>query len=265
MGFPPRFILLRLGRTGVALEKRIGEGFREQVPALAANDYQAPGIDLSVIGCGAGGGQELLDLFGIGTGVAEPLGRHVLAGMNQRQRGIEHFLVIGRTHAGEYIAFPGPARTRRELYTALCCSTSDVQPRQETPPGIDIENHFDHTKNMEMTSASERLAALGHETRLAIFRLLVQSGAEGVNAGLIGEKLEIPGPTLSFHLAHLTRVGLIKAKQESRFIFYAADYGTMDELLAFLTENCCQGGQCLPKTAAVALPKKGARSARRSP
>ncbi len=103
---------------------------------------------------------------------------------------------------------------------------------------------------MEINTASERLAALGHETRLAIFRLLVQAGDKGVNAGLIGEKLNIPAPTLTFHLNHLSRVGLIKGRQESRFIFYVADYGTMDELLAYLTENCCQGGQCLPKASA---------------
>jgi ArsR family transcriptional regulator len=113
---------------------------------------------------------------------------------------------------------------------------------------------------MEITTASERLAALGHETRLAIFRLLVQAGPEGVNAGLIGEKLKIPPPTLSFHLAHLSRVGLINGRQESRFIYYVADYGTMDELLAYLTQNCCQGSQCLPKTAAVAVPKQGSRA-----
>ena len=127
-------------------------------------------------------------------------------------------------------------------------------------PGIDIVLYFYDTRNMEITTASERLAALGHETRLAIFRLLVQAGSEGVNAGLIGEKLKIPGPTLSFHLAHLSRVGLIKARQESRFIYYLADYGTMDELLAYLTENCCQGGQCLPKTVTVALPTKRSRT-----
>ena len=113
---------------------------------------------------------------------------------------------------------------------------------------------------MEITTASERLAALGHETRLAIFRLLVQAGAEGVNAGLIGEKLKIAPPTLSFHLAHLSRVGLIKGRQKSRFIYYVADYSTMDELLAYLTQNCCQGSQCLPKTVAVAMPKKRSRT-----
>jgi ArsR family transcriptional regulator len=105
---------------------------------------------------------------------------------------------------------------------------------------------------MEITTASERLAALGHETRLAIYRLLVQAGSDGVSAGAIGEKLAIPPPTLSFHLAHLSRVGLIKGRQESRFIYYAADYPVMDELLAYLTANCCQGGVCQPEAPAVA-------------
>lgn len=114
---------------------------------------------------------------------------------------------------------------------------------------------------MEITVASERLAALGHETRLAIFRLLIQAGPAGVNAGLIGEKLEIPPPTLSFHLNHLSRVGLIRGRQESRFIFYVADYSAMDQLLAYLTANCCQGVQCLPKTGARAAPKKRLRNA----
>jgi len=129
--------------------------------------------------------------------------------------------------------------------------------------GIDTECYFYDTRIMEFTTASERLAALGHETRLAIFRLLVQAGPKGVNAGLVGEKLEIPPPTLSFHLAHLSRVGLIKGRQESRFIYYVADYGAMDELLAYLTANCCQGSRCLPRTAAVAMPRK--RSRARSP
>ncbi len=114
---------------------------------------------------------------------------------------------------------------------------------------------------MEIHSVSERLAALGHETRLAIFRMLVQAGTAGVNAGLIGETLGIPPATLSFHLAHLSRVGLIKGRQESRFIFYGADYAAMDDLLAFLTANCCQGGECLPQTAVAAKPKNSVRTA----
>ena len=117
---------------------------------------------------------------------------------------------------------------------------------------------------MEIKSATDSLAALGHETRLAIFRLLVQAGPQGVNAGLICETLGLAPATLSFHLAHLSRVGLIRGRQEGRFIFYAADYAAMDALLAFLTQNCCQGGQCLPSTgvALASAKKRGAAVAR---
>ncbi len=101
---------------------------------------------------------------------------------------------------------------------------------------------------METLNAAELLAALGHDSRLAIFRLLVQAGPEGMNARAIGDQLGLPPATLSFHLAHLSRVALIKGRHESRFIFYSADYGAMDELLAFLTDNCCQGQACMPNT-----------------
>lgn len=113
---------------------------------------------------------------------------------------------------------------------------------------------------MEIGSASSSLAALGHETRLAIFRLLVQAGPQGVNAGLICENLKLAPATLSFHLAHLSRVGLIRGRQEGRFIFYVADYAAMNALLAFLTDNCCRGGQCLPGTSS-ATPAKRRRAA----
>ena len=113
---------------------------------------------------------------------------------------------------------------------------------------------------MEITAASNSLAALGHATRLAIFRLLVQAGPAGVNAGLICDTLELAPATLSFHLAHLTRVGLIRGRQDGRFIFYAADYATMDALLAFLTDHCCQGAQCLPKNSSSATPLKRRRA-----
>lgn len=108
---------------------------------------------------------------------------------------------------------------------------------------------FDNIRIMETLNATELLAALGHESRLTIFRLLVEAGPEGMNVSAIAEKLGIPGATLSFHLAHLSRVGLIKGERESRFIRYSAEHETMDELIAFLTSNCCQGNACLPKTA----------------
>lgn len=103
---------------------------------------------------------------------------------------------------------------------------------------------------METLTAAELLAALGHESRLAIFRLLVEAGPAGVVASAIGEQLALPPATLSFHLNHLSRVGLIASRREGRFIRYSAAYRTMDELLAFLTHNCCQGQPCLPPRAA---------------
>lgn len=113
---------------------------------------------------------------------------------------------------------------------------------------------------MKTLNASELLAALGHESRLSIYRLLVESGSEGMNASAIGEKLGLAPATLSFHLAHLSRVGLIKGRQESRFIYYSADYGVMDELLSFLTNNCCQGEACLPSTTAANFGAQGPAS-----
>jgi ArsR family transcriptional regulator, arsenate/arsenite/antimonite-responsive transcriptional repressor len=104
---------------------------------------------------------------------------------------------------------------------------------------------------MKINDASQLFAALGHESRLAIFRALVETGPEGLNASAIGIKLDIPPATLSFHLAHLVRVKLIKRKKASRFIYYSANYGVMDNLIAFLTRNCCQGTPCLPKSAAA--------------
>ncbi len=101
---------------------------------------------------------------------------------------------------------------------------------------------------METLNAAELLAALGHESRLAIFRMLVEAGPQGMYASAIGERLGMAPATLSFHLAHLTRAGLISGERESRFIHYSANYATMDELIAFLTANCCQGEACMPKT-----------------
>lgn len=124
---------------------------------------------------------------------------------------------------------------------------------------VDASRRFHNTGNMEMTLAVEKLAALGHETRLAIFRLLVQTGRQGVSAGAIGEQLALAPATLSFHLAYLSRVGLIVGRQESRFIYYAAEYTAMDDLIAYLTDNCCNGTACLPKTTAAGAKLKRRR------
>lgn len=94
---------------------------------------------------------------------------------------------------------------------------------------------------MDNATATVRLAALAQETRLAIFRTLVQAGPQGLNPGVLAEKLAIAQATLSFHLKELRHAGLIHARQESRFIFYSADFEAMNSLLGFLTDNCCGG------------------------
>jgi DNA-binding transcriptional ArsR family regulator len=99
---------------------------------------------------------------------------------------------------------------------------------------------------MEIKSAVTALAALAQDTRLAIFRLLVQSGEAGLAAGNIGEALGVAPSSLSFHLKELARAGLVSARQESRYVIYAANFQAMDALLAFLTDNCCGGKPCLP-------------------
>lgn len=110
---------------------------------------------------------------------------------------------------------------------------------------------------MDAKPAVEALAALAQESRLAVFRLLVEAGAVGVAAGDIGERLGIPANTLSFHLKTLAHAGLVAARQEGRFIYYAANYAAMDDLIAFLAHDCCGGGrECLPKTAAAATTIK---------
>lgn len=88
------------------------------------------------------------------------------------------------------------------------------------------------------------LAALSQETRLAIFRELVTQGPNGLPAGLLAERLRVANATLSFHLKELTHAGLTKTRQDGRFIYYSANYKTMNDVLAFLTENCCQGESC---------------------
>jgi DNA-binding transcriptional ArsR family regulator len=94
---------------------------------------------------------------------------------------------------------------------------------------------------MEKMDAIAALAALAHETRLDVFRLLVQAGPAGMPAGRIGDRLGLPSATLSFHLNHLRHAGLVTFRRESRSLIYMAAYSAMNDLLAYLTENCCQG------------------------
>jgi len=94
---------------------------------------------------------------------------------------------------------------------------------------------------MDQTGAIAALSALAQENRIDVFRLLVAAGTEGMSAGAIAEKLGIPSPTLSFHLAQLKHAGLVTCRRESRSLIYAANYPTMNGLIGYLTENCCGG------------------------
>ena len=94
---------------------------------------------------------------------------------------------------------------------------------------------------MELSYAVTVLSALAQETRLSIFRLLVEAGPPGLAAGQIGDALDVAPATLSFHLKELSRAGLATSRQDGRFVYYAADFECMAALMTFLTRNCCQG------------------------
>lgn len=99
---------------------------------------------------------------------------------------------------------------------------------------------------METRQIISALAALAQESRLAIFRLLVQAGPEGLPAMQIAEQLGIPPSSLSFHLKELTHANMILQKKAGRSLIYSANFETMNGLLGFLTENCCGGNACTP-------------------
>jgi DNA-binding transcriptional ArsR family regulator len=112
---------------------------------------------------------------------------------------------------------------------------------------------------MNQQDVVRALAALAQDSRLAVFRLLVQRGPEGYAAGEISERLGIPGPTLSFHLKELAQAGLVSARKRGRFIHYAPAFERMNALLAYLTDNCCsQGSVC----ATACAPRKATRRRR---
>lgn len=109
---------------------------------------------------------------------------------------------------------------------------------------------------METAQAIDALAALAQRSRLAIYRLLMQAGPQGQAAGAIADKLQLPPATLSFHLAHLARAGLVRGRQEGRFVIYSADFDNMNALVAYLTENCCSGAACAPATCQSAASRR---------
>jgi DNA-binding transcriptional ArsR family regulator len=118
---------------------------------------------------------------------------------------------------------------------------------------------------METSEAVAALGALAQDNRLDVFRLLVRAGPEGMAAGDIAERLKISPPTLSFHLAQLRQAGLLAMRRDGRSLIYSTDYDGMNELMGFLTENCCAGANscvvpaCVPIKATAARRKRVAR------
>ncbi len=102
---------------------------------------------------------------------------------------------------------------------------------------------------MDLNSVIKALAALAQEHRLAVYRLLVQAGPDGMSAGILADKIGVPPSSMSFHLAQLANAGLVTQRRQSRSIIYSADYDAMNGVMDYLTENCCGGMSCAAMTA----------------
>jgi len=115
---------------------------------------------------------------------------------------------------------------------------------------------------MKSSDVTAALAALAHEKRLEIFRLLVRRGPEGFAAGVIADKLGLPAPTLSFHIKELDRAGLVSARQDGRYIHYSANFGAMRALVDFLTAHCCSLAEadCTTECIPAAQPARRKRA-----
>lgn len=105
---------------------------------------------------------------------------------------------------------------------------------------------------MDSSSVIKALAALAQEHRLAVYRLLVQAGPEGMPAGILADRIGVPPSSMSFHLAQLANAGLVTQRRQSRSIIYSADFDAMNGVMGYLTENCCGGASCSPMTACSA-------------
>jgi ArsR family transcriptional regulator, arsenate/arsenite/antimonite-responsive transcriptional repressor len=109
---------------------------------------------------------------------------------------------------------------------------------------LDDNYYFGNTRNMEIKNTVRALSALAQETRLSIYRLLVEVGPEGMSVGAIAEKLGLPNATLSFHLKELANADLIVTIPNGRSIICSANFKAMNQLVDYLTENCCAGASC---------------------
>ena len=111
--------------------------------------------------------------------------------------------------------------------------------QQNTSFSVDRYYHFYYSRNMEMFEALEAFSSLSQETRLRVFKLLIEYGRDGTFAGEIADQLKIPDNTLSFHLSHMSKAGLVTSQKEGRSIRYYANTKLIQWLIGYLQENCC--------------------------
>ena len=121
---------------------------------------------------------------------------------------------------------------------------------------------------MKTNQVLAALSALAHEHRLAVYRLLVEHGPDGLTPGSLSERLKLPAPTLSFHLKELLAAGLVLTRQEGRYLWYRADFDAMTQLLGYMTENCCRSSAacdaaCAPAVTATPTVRKRSATSRR--
>lgn len=103
---------------------------------------------------------------------------------------------------------------------------------------------IDISRNMEKSDVIQALSAIAHDTRLDIFRLLVEAGPKGLAVGEIGQALHVPPATLNHHLSHMKQAKLVVMERDGRRLVHRADFSRMGELISYLTHNCCQGSAC---------------------
>jgi DNA-binding transcriptional ArsR family regulator len=127
---------------------------------------------------------------------------------------------------------------------------------------LDTNPHFQNPGRMKSEQVVKALGALAQESRLAVFRLLVKRGPEGFTPGELSERLDVPAPTLSFHLRELQHAGLVSALRKGRFLYYSANFEQMRELVDFLSENCCSiaDAECASDCKPVKQRAKSARA-----
>lgn len=153
---------------------------------------------------------------------------------------------------------PGRPAARALLIQGRRLSDSRTSARDQILR-LTLIQYFHYSGIMKTTDAVTALAALSQESRLELFRLLVKRGPDGYSPGDLMEKLDIPGPTLSFHLKALTHAGLVAARKESRFIYYSPNFDRVNELVGFLTEHCCSLSSTSCDTSCTLAPKAAAK------